>query len=247
LLRHFNEETPTANCGNCDVCAPRPALVLDAVARASGLKVATTAGPYDVALFEILREIRREEAAKLGLPPYMVFGDKTLHEMATLYPQTPEQLLAVNGVGAQKLAKFGTLFLDAICAYAKEHNIQPKVSAPTELVRTRSPFIYTQQSARVSSTFEETKRLIQEKKSIEEIAQLRGLAPSTVIGHLEKLAAADPRLDIDHLKPPHERFEKIREAFEKTGNFALSPARTVLGEEYPYEEIRFARIFLNRS
>ena len=246
LLKHFNEETPTNDCGNCDVCAPRPAPVREATARAGGLKVASAAGPYDVELFEILREVRKEEAAKLGLPPYMVFGDKTLHEMATAYPQTSDQLLAVNGVGAQKLAKFGTLFLDAICAYAKEHHIEPKMRVAPEVPRVKTTFAYGPQSARVTSTYEETKRLIQDKKSIEEISQLRGLAPATIVTHLERLAAADSKLNIDHLKPTDARFENIQEAFQKTGNFALSPARTILGEEYSYEEIRFARIFLNR-
>jgi ATP-dependent DNA helicase RecQ len=65
-------------------------------------------------LFEKLRAVRREVSESLGLPPYCVFHDKTLVEMAALKPATRDELLSVTGVGEKKLEQFGEIFLDAI-------------------------------------------------------------------------------------------------------------------------------------
>ncbi len=68
----------------------------------------------DRRLFEKLRAVRREVSESLGLPPYCVFHDKTLVEMAALRPATRDELLSVTGVGEKKLEQFGEIFLDAI-------------------------------------------------------------------------------------------------------------------------------------
>jgi ATP-dependent DNA helicase RecQ len=77
----------------------------------------TNAANEDKKLFEALRELRRTEAAKLHLPPYMVFGDKALYDMAKRKPRTPAEFLAVHGVGQQKLKRFGKKFMDVIRAH----------------------------------------------------------------------------------------------------------------------------------
>ncbi len=74
-------------------------------------------GDFDTALFERLRSLRSETAQELGVPAYIVFGDKTLKEMARLKPSTKEELLAVNGVGERKFEQFGEVFLFAITAH----------------------------------------------------------------------------------------------------------------------------------
>jgi ATP-dependent DNA helicase RecQ len=81
----------------------------------------TPQGQYDALLFERLRHLRRELAATASLPAYMVLSDKALAEMATFLPQTPAQLLAVNGVGEVKLAKYGRQFLAAIRQHVQRH------------------------------------------------------------------------------------------------------------------------------
>jgi len=70
--------------------------------------------PHDEVLFDHLRELRKTIADDLNVPPYIVFGDATLIHMAQLKPETPEQMLEVNGVGQVKLDRFGRQFLDAI-------------------------------------------------------------------------------------------------------------------------------------
>lgn len=73
--------------------------------------------PDVAALFEQLRQKRRELAADQGVPPFMVFSDKTLHDMARLKPQTQRDFLEVNGVGQQKLAQYGEIMMEVIGSY----------------------------------------------------------------------------------------------------------------------------------
>ena len=79
------------------------------------------------------------------------------------------------------------------------------------------------------------------------IAKIRGLAPSTIANHIEKLSEEDINLDVSYLRPAEDRMEKITEAFKKSGGFALTPVREILGEEYSFEELRLARFFLNKN
>jgi ATP-dependent DNA helicase RecQ len=72
---------------------------------------------YDRKLFARLKGLRREVAEELDVPPYLVFNDATLAEMAALLPTSEGELLAVNGVGERKLARFGQQFLDEIATY----------------------------------------------------------------------------------------------------------------------------------
>jgi ATP-dependent DNA helicase RecQ len=78
----------------------------------------------DNELFEILRAIRQELARENGVPPYIVFGDVTLKEMAINYPVTKENMLKISGVGEVKYNKYGKAFEDAIKKFMEEHNIE---------------------------------------------------------------------------------------------------------------------------
>jgi ATP-dependent DNA helicase RecQ len=117
LLRYFNEQTDVVNCGNCDSCAPRAPLAIKAVSklrRASTTSSSAESLPFDKTLFDELRTLRTREAARLQVPPYIVFGDKALQEMAAHLPQTPQDFLKINGVGNLKLSQFGELFMAEI-------------------------------------------------------------------------------------------------------------------------------------
>lgn len=97
------------------------------------------------------------------------------------------------------------------------------------------------------STYDQTKQLLQQGMSIEEIARKRGLATSTISGHLDRLVRAGEKLDLGPLLPPQERFDKIREALVKTGGEFLSPAKEALGDEYSYDEIRIVWLYLGQN
>lgn len=77
-------------------------------------------------LFESLRQLRRELAEKQGVPPFVIFSDKTLHEMSAVMPTTDSQMLDVKGVGESKLAKYGEQFLDAISNYQDNQKAEVK-------------------------------------------------------------------------------------------------------------------------
>lgn len=122
LLRYFNEEYQEVNCGNCDRCiAPTPLLAPTKSARSVTEKTRaslSTDANFDPELFAALREVRTNEAARLKVPPYIIFGDKALRDMASKRPQTDEDFLNISGVGDKKLAKFGELFMGAIRDFA---------------------------------------------------------------------------------------------------------------------------------
>lgn len=90
--------------------------------RPAYLRTQLTESPDTAPLFELLRQKRRELADKQGVPPFMVFSDKTLHDMAQVKPQTSRDFLEVNGVGQQKLARYGQLMMDVIGEYLAGEN-----------------------------------------------------------------------------------------------------------------------------
>ena len=98
------------------------------------------------------------------------------------------------------------------------------------------------------STLEETKNLVLAKKSIKEIAELRALTESTILTHLEKLIIDNKNkegIDIQYLEPSKVRFQKIKTAFEQTGDWKLSPVREILGDDFSYQELRLTRLAIN--
>jgi len=233
LLRYFDENYEPDNCENCDGCIGRTFTEVFEDDSPIKTKRRPTAPDveYDTALFDELRAIRKQQAENLGVPPYIVFGDKTLREMAIHYPQTENAFLEISGVGHQKLEQFGEPFISAICQYAEAHDIHTN-NKPIPVYE--------------GSTFDETKKFLKQKIEINAIAEIRGLAPATIINHVEKLSTEDSTLDISYLRPNQDRLTKIAEAFQKTGNFALTPVREILGEEYSYDELKLARFFLNQ-
>ena len=77
-------------------------------------------GPHDEELFERLRELRQRLAREQGVPPYVVFSDRTLREMARVLPATEAEMAFVTGVGSYKLARYGAVFLEVIRAFPRE-------------------------------------------------------------------------------------------------------------------------------
>lgn len=78
---------------------------------------------YDEDLFKILRDLRMEIASKNQIPPFIVFSDTSLKQMAKFYPNNSEQMLSISGVGLNKLEKYGTSFIEEIQKYVEENNI----------------------------------------------------------------------------------------------------------------------------
>ncbi|MFH1744627.1 MAG: DNA helicase RecQ [bacterium] len=192
---------------------------------------------YNRELFELLRSLRKRLADELGVPPFVVFSDVSLQQMAYYLPQSADNFSRVSGVGAEKLKRYGEIFVKTIGGYAREHNLQ-ELNVPIK--RTDAD----RRVKREGSTYGETKKLILQKMPIEEISSKRGFTAGTIVTHIEKLIATGEKLDIAYLNSGGERFEKIKKAFQRSGDTKLLPVREILGDDYSYDEIRFARLFL---
>jgi len=126
LLNYFNEDFRDKNCGNCDICAEKPApfkIVSRLRHLVGGIKIESENenDGYDKILFEKLKALRTKEAQRLRVPPYVVFGDKTLIQMAKHMPKTPEDFLEIHGVANKKLEQFGEQFMQVIRDYIVEN------------------------------------------------------------------------------------------------------------------------------
>lgn len=94
------------------------------------------------------------------------------------------------------------------------------------------------------STYEKTLALIAKKLSLAEIAGKRGMTLGTIISHLEKLKAKNPKLDLNAYKPKEKDFKIMSDAFKKSGETKTSPVHRILDGRYSYEELRLVRLFL---
>ena len=96
-------------------------------------------GPYNEQLFMELCAIRKELAKEQGVPPYIIFTDRTLHEMARFFPSTDEEMLQLTGVGQKKSERYGTIFLKTIATFRESHpDIQGKGTLPDLTDQTRT-------------------------------------------------------------------------------------------------------------
>jgi len=194
---------------------------------------------YDQTLFGALRELRRRLAEERDVPPYVIFGDAALQEMAFYLPQSRQSFSNIRGVGAAKLEQFAEAFLPVVQEHARAHNLEERGIPPRKNTKRQS-------AVRAGSTYEQTKRLLQQGMTIAQVAQERGLARSTIGGHLERLIRAGAQIDLRPLMPPRERFERIRKAFEQSGGTLLSPVKEILGDDYSYDEIRLVWMYLTQ-
>jgi len=195
---------------------------------------------FDQDLFIKLRSLRKTIADEKNVPPFVIFGDVTLREMAYYFPQNKEGFARMTGVGEVKLKDFSDAFLKIIVQHVKQNNLKPR-EIPLRRISNVPRSV-----KRAGSTYDETKKLFLQKLKLAEIAKKRGFSLGTVIAHLEKLISAGENFDLTYLKPPQERFNKIKTAFQQSGGENLTPVREILGEEFSYDELRLARIFLKK-
>ena len=193
----------------------------------------------DEELFATLRTLRRQLADARGVPPYVVFGDVALRNMARAYPVTPAAFLAIPGVGQQKLADFGAAFTAAIGEYLQTHE-KKQFAAPMETHASATPSSGSGPHHR-SDTVLDTMRLFQQGKSIEEIAQLRKLTPGTIAQHVAKGIEAGAPADTARFFQP-EQLKELAEIFGSAStDEALGPIKELAGDRYEYVQLHLYR------
>ena len=213
--------------GETAVILGRPRDAVQTVEK--GKKRAGGRRDYDQALFDALRATRKKIADAANVPPFVVFSDATLAEMARSRPADARELLQVSGVGEHKLRQYGRVFLDVIATYTRE-NVGFSVSSLTD----------KDLALTTSDTQKETLRLYREGLDLEELSARRGLKSSTIAAHLEELHGLGA--DVDLLRfVAQEKVPLIRAQLEKLGGLGLSELREALPDDVSYEDIRLVR------
>ena len=190
---------------------------------------------YDTKLFDELAVLRLEIATDREVPAYQIFGNKSLQQMAFHMPQNELEFSKISGVGDAKLRDFSERFLEVINEYV-EATGQPAavnrvpVSAPKKRVRG------------ISMSIRETKDLVAQGLSFEEVAEQRGISETTIRSHLERFIQEGGQVDLGHLMPPEDRRTKIAAAFKEMGEARLTPVREFLGDDYTWGELAVVRM-----
>ncbi|MEB2491729.1 DNA helicase RecQ [Peribacillus frigoritolerans] len=181
----------------------------------------------DHGLFEELRQLRKELAITENVPPFIIFSDASLKDMAVKLPRTEEEFLEVKGVGMQKFERFGDAFLQVISQYVQAH---PELETNTMVTKE------TVKRATKPSHLE-SYRLYQEGKSIKEIGTLRGLSAISIENHL--LKCAEEHLDINWDEIFLEKdFNLVLETAKQLDSEKLKPLKEALPEHISYFMIK---------
>ena len=170
--------------------------------------------------FQRLRKLRKQLADAQAVPPYVIFSDTTLRQIALQQPQSPEHFSEISGVGKYKLAQYGERFIAEIKNYLQE------------ISQIKTMAIGTSSDTRIF-----TLQLYERGLSLEEIAQQRNLQISTISNHLAELINEGKSINLDRIITP-EKQEIIRGAIELLGIEKLKPIWEHLEGNYSYDEIR---------
>jgi len=202
-------------------------------------------GEGDRGLFERLRSLRKRTAEEIGVPPFVVFSDKTLHEMCVSYPRTLAEMRKITGVGDAKLKRHGDAFVSEINRYLRENpEIIPPLAKGGE--GGFSGVAARPRDKKTGETVEETYRLLTKGLSMEEVARQRKLAQSTIASHVEKLILEGRDIDIDNLIEPGKR-RRIEEMFLTSKQRGLGAVIDQGDNTVNYEEARLVRAWMGRG
>ncbi len=188
----------------------------------------------DKTLFALLKDLRKEIARKEKLPPFVIFQDPSLEDMAIQYPVTVEELKQITGVGAGKATKYGKPFLDLIKEYVEENEIiRPMDMVVKSVVNKSGIKVFIIQG-------------IDRKVSLEDIALAKNLTFDELLYEIESIVGSGTKIDIkyyiDEFVDPYHQ-EEIFEYFRKAESDSVDDAIKELGEdEFTEEEIRLMRI-----
>jgi ATP-dependent DNA helicase RecQ len=196
--------------------------------------VPEVAHEYFKDLFEDLKRIRTDFARAENVPPYIVFSDAALVEMATFLPADLSELRKISGVGELKLEKYGADFVEAIREYCEQNNLESRIDLkqPKREKKQRA-----KRNEKGQNTYEVSLEMFREGFTVDDIARLRGMTRSTIEIHLVRFIQTG-EITIEDFVPDY-KIEPIKDAIEKFRDLgAISPIKEFLGESYTYGEIR---------
>jgi ATP-dependent DNA helicase RecQ len=188
----------------------------------------------DEELYSILKDLRKKLSKIKEVPPFVIFQDPSLEDMAIQYPVTIDELQNISGVGAGKAQRYGTEFIEIIKKYVEEKEIiRPLDMVVKSVVNKSGMKVYIIQS-------------IDMKRPLEDIAEAKGLEMAELISEIEAIVNSGTRINLDYYidttideERQHDIYSYFREEAESD---SLEAAIRELGNEFEEEEIRLVRI-----
>ena len=190
---------------------------------------------YNHALFAILRQKRKEMADEAGVPPYVIFPDRTLTEMAAYYPQSTAGLLNISGVGQVKLVQYGDAFLDVIRAYSEKHGLKEKrKEAPREKSDSNRRYVIVAEAYNAGDT-------------VDDLMRRYGVAVGTILDHLSRYLAAGNALrkdsDLQSLtSATPDQQQAVFAAFDELSSTYLKPIYDKMNGALNYDDLKILRL-----
>ena len=188
----------------------------------------------DEKLLEILKELRKKVSKEKNLPPFVIFLESSLEDMATMYPTTMEELEKISGVSKGKSLRYGKPFLDAIVKYAEENDIiRPDDFVMKSVANKNSNKIFIIQN-------------VDKKMTLETIAKNKGLKIEELLEEMETIVASGTKLNlgyaIDEMLDEYEQ-EEIMDYFKGCQTSDLTVAQEELSEgDFTWEQLKLMRI-----
>lgn len=192
-------------------------------------------------LFEKLRILRKELAVKRGVPPFVIFGDRTLHGIASTLPRTIGEFLKVHGVGEGKASRHGEIFLEEVALFLEAHPETSPLSA--EAQRPIPAPLPPPDPDDLGDSPLETGELLKRGLGPEQIATERNLSATTIEKHIIELIRHGVVRSLTSIVE-QEKAEMIRAVFEEEGRTILRPVMDRIGEErVSWFELRAVRAY----
>lgn len=206
----------------------------DAIEEEANAAAAQASGAADPELFSMLKDLRKKISKKLNLPPFVIFQDPSLADMALQYPVSIEELKYIQGVGEGKAKRYGKEFVELIKSYVEENEIDRPQDMVVKSVANKSKM-------KVSII-----QSIDRKLSLDDIADSTGISLNDLITEIETIVNSGTKINIDYyleeiLDEDHQ--EEIFDYFREAEDDSIDAALKELGEdEYSESDIRLMRI-----
>lgn len=195
---------------------------------------------YDHDLFALLREKRKDLAEAANVPPYVIFSDRTLAEIASYYPITPDSLKRINGIGQVKFERYGQILLDLLQEYCQAHGLQEKLPQNSKEAGPARQTVSKPRHVIVGEAYNAG-------QSISALMQQYGVQRGTILDHLATFAQeGNPVRQSDEflslLDLPGEQQAAALQAFEQLGSKYLKPVFEQLGGIVTYDDLKILRL-----
>ena len=263
LLHYFGETYDRENCGNCDNCLhPKTKIeamnqlvtVLQVIQRIKenfrsfmivkdaefsdeidgGSEHEGTAGALDPTLASMLRDLRKKVSKRMERPPYVIFQDVSIDQMATDYPVTLEELKNIQGVGEGKVKQpYAKEFVDLIKKYCAENEIERQADLRVRTVAKKSML-----KVKIIQS-------IDRQIALDDIANAQGIDFDELLSEIEAIVYSGTKLNIDYFLDEvmdEDHVDDIYDYFAESDTDRLSVAQDELGGDYSEDEIRLVRI-----